>query len=97
MACRRRALELIVCASLLISFEEAFSDRTVPQDLTAKVAALNESQRAFIESGAMLDFLPERQLIHEPTTLSTTITVTSSITWTRRRQRKKQQKSAEQH
>jgi len=53
---------------LLFPFKAAFSAWTVPKDLSATVATLSESQRAFIESGAILDFLPERQLIHELST-----------------------------
>lgn len=57
----------VVLLSLLIPFKMAFSDWTVPENLSAKVAGLDASQRAFIESGAIFDFLPERQLVHELT------------------------------
>ena len=55
----------LVFASLLIQFDTAYGEWPVPDDLSEKIAVLNDSQREFVESGAALDFLPERQLVHE--------------------------------
>lgn len=44
------------------------ADWPVPNELRDKVASLSEAQRAFIESGAAIDIVPERQLVHEIST-----------------------------
>ena len=44
---------------------------TVPAELEPSVDALNEAQRAFITSGAAIDIIPERQLLHELETRDT--------------------------
>jgi len=62
------SLIAIVLASLLFHTEKAWAEWKVPGNLAEKAATLNESQREFIESGAALDFVPERQLVHELTT-----------------------------
>jgi len=59
---------MLILALSLSHFETASGDWTVPDDLSGKVASLSESQQAFIRSGAILDFLPERQLVHELST-----------------------------
>ena len=58
---------LFTLAILLIPFQTAFGEWAVPQDLDAKMATLDASQQTFIETGAVFDYLPERQLIHELT------------------------------
>ena len=62
------SLMAIVLTSLLAHTEKVWAEWKVPGNLVEKVATLNESQREFLESGAALDFLPERQLVHELTT-----------------------------
>ena len=58
-------LRSVLFATLVLAAQSAAADWTVPEDLRAKVEALSEVQRAFIESGAAIRFVPERQLIHE--------------------------------
>lgn len=41
------------------------ADWSVPEPLQEKFATLNAQQQAFLTSGAVLDYLPERQLEHE--------------------------------
>ena len=53
--------------SLLLS-GSAFAQWDVPDTLEAAVDALDEDQAAFITSGDVLDFIPERQLEHELST-----------------------------
>ncbi len=48
---------------LLVSSVHA--DWQVPAPLVEKLAALNPEQQGFLTSGAVLDFLPQRQLEHE--------------------------------
>ena len=64
----RRGLRTIFLGALIIASQAAIADWSVPAELAARVEALSEQQRAFIESGAAIDVLPERQLIHELTT-----------------------------
>jgi arginase family enzyme len=52
-------------ALLALPVAAAFADWNVPDELQTKVDALGEEQRAFIASGAAIDFIPERQLTHE--------------------------------
>lgn len=58
-----RAVILIGC--LLAPFGVASGQWQAPDDLSEKLAGLNASQLAFIQSGVALDFLPEPQLAHE--------------------------------
>jgi agmatinase len=64
----KRGLRAIFLGTLLIASQGAIADWSVPTELAAKVEALSEPQRAFIESGAAIDVMPERQLVHELTT-----------------------------
>jgi agmatinase len=64
----KRGLRAIFLGTLLIASQGAIADWSVPTELAAKVGALSEPQRAFIESGAAIDVMPERQLVHELTT-----------------------------
>jgi agmatinase len=50
---------------LLLSVERASGQWPIPQELQARASVLTEEQRAFITSGAILEFIPERQLEHE--------------------------------
>ncbi|MDJ0812741.1 MAG: hypothetical protein QNJ23_03375, partial [Woeseiaceae bacterium] len=52
-------------ASLALPVASAIGDWTVPDELQPQVNALNDAQRAFITSGAAIDIIPERQLVHE--------------------------------
>ncbi len=58
-------LRRLVLAAAILLTHGVMAEWTVPDDLVAKVAALNPAQRAFIESGAAIDIVPERQLLHE--------------------------------
>ncbi|MDZ4731574.1 MAG: agmatinase family protein [Xanthomonadales bacterium] len=64
----RSTLISFALAMLLAPFDSGYAEWKVPADLAGKLAGLSEDQREFIESGAALDFLPERQLVHELTT-----------------------------
>lgn len=61
----RSTLISFALAMLLAPFDSGYAEWKVPADLAGKLAGLSEDQRQFIESGAALDFLPERQLVHE--------------------------------
>ena len=63
-----QGLRSILAMSLLLSFQGAIADWAVPEALKAKVESLSADQRDFIASGAAIDIMPERQLIHELTT-----------------------------
>ena len=58
---------LATALSLLLS-GSAFAQWDVPDALEAAVDGLDEDQAAFITSGDVLDFIPERQLEHELST-----------------------------
>jgi agmatinase len=55
----------ILFAISVIASQGAAADWTVPEELRAKVEALDEARRAFIESGAAIQVVPESQLVHE--------------------------------
>lgn len=57
----------ILLAVLAFASQAVAADWTVPPALRAKVEALGDARRAFIESGAAIQVVPERQLIHELT------------------------------
>ncbi len=59
------ALLTLSLALLLSPFESALGQWSVPDELRAQVSVLNDEQIEFITSGAVLDFIPERQLEHE--------------------------------
>jgi agmatinase len=59
------ALLTLSLALLLPPFESALGQWSVPDELRAQVSVLNDEQIEFITSGAVLDFIPERQLEHE--------------------------------
>jgi agmatinase len=50
---------------LLLSSEGALGQWSIPDDLRPKASVLNDEQIEFITSGAILEFIPERQLEHE--------------------------------
>lgn len=58
----------LIVISMMIRIEVVEADWSVPENLTGKVAQLSEKQRKFVESDVILNFLPERQLIHELST-----------------------------
>lgn len=51
--------------TLLLQFESAFGQWSIPGELRAQASILNDEQTGFITSGAILEFIPERQLEHE--------------------------------
>jgi agmatinase len=59
------ALLALGSAWLLLSVESASGQWSIPQELQARARVLTEQQRAFITSGAILEFIPESQLEHE--------------------------------
>lgn len=52
---------------LVLASQTVAADWTVPPELRAKVEALGEARQAFIETGAAIQVVPERQLLHELT------------------------------
>ncbi len=61
----RCVLVTLFLALLLPPFESAHGQWSVPDELRAAASVLNDEQIEFITSGAVLDFIPERQLEHE--------------------------------
>ena len=61
----RRAKIALLLALLLPVAQSAYAEWSVPDELRTKVAALSDEQIQFITSGAILEIIPERQLLHE--------------------------------
>ncbi len=61
----RCSLAVLLLALLLPPFESAQGQLTVPDELRAQLGVLNDEQVEFITSGAVLDYIPQRQLEHE--------------------------------
>ena len=61
----RCALVTLFLALLLSPFDTALGQWSVSDELRAQVSVLNDEQTEFITSGAILEFIPERQLEHE--------------------------------
>ena len=61
----------LILALLALPVATAMGEWTVPAELEPNVDALNEAQRAFVTSGAAVDIIPERQLVHELMTRDT--------------------------
>ena len=61
----RFALFALSFALLLPPFESALGQWSIPDELRAQASALSDEQITFITSGAVLDFISERQLEHE--------------------------------
>ena len=62
MHCTKVAL---LSALLLPAAQSVHAEWSVPDELQTQVSALNDEQTEFITSGAILDIIPERQLLHE--------------------------------
>ncbi len=60
-----RTLIAFCSAFPLLAAECALGQWTIPEELQAQASALNDDQMAFVTSGAILDYIPERQLEHE--------------------------------
>ncbi len=58
----------LLFAFLLSAAPGAYAEWSVPDELQGKVDVLNDEQTQFITSGAILEIIPERQLLHELTT-----------------------------
>ncbi len=56
---------LTICSAMLLSVESALGQWSIPDELQAQASVLNEEQIEFITSGAILKYIPERQLEHE--------------------------------
>lgn len=61
---RRTKIALLI-AFLLPATQNAQAEWSVPVELQPKVNVLTDEQTRFITSGAVLEFIPERQLLHE--------------------------------
>lgn len=61
----RRCVQVFFCLIALGWAHGIGAQWTPPEALAGKLEGLNEEQRVFITSGAILDFIPERQLEHE--------------------------------
>lgn len=59
------ALLALILVTLLVQYGPVYGEWSVPDELTEKMTVLDDGQQQFIMSGAILDFLPERQLEHE--------------------------------
>lgn len=55
----------VLTVSLSLQPVAVYGEWLVPDEVSGKVAALGDQQRQFVLSGAALEFLPERQLVHE--------------------------------
>ncbi len=60
-----RILPAFYWVLLLLTAESALGQWSIPEELQAQASALNDDQMAFVTSGAILDYIPERQLEHE--------------------------------
>jgi agmatinase len=61
----RSGLVALFAAFLLSAFDNAHAQWAVPDELRTAVGALDDEQTEFLTSGAVLEFIPERQLEHE--------------------------------
>jgi len=61
----RPALIPLLLSLLLLPSAVAAAPWSIPDSLRARASVLNDEQRAFLSSGAALEFLPQRQLEHE--------------------------------
>ena len=59
------ALVTLIVALLLSPLENALGQWSVPDELQAAMNVLDDEQTGFITSGAVLEFIPQRQLEHE--------------------------------
>ena len=60
-----RGTVLTLVVALLLPVSNALAEWSAPEELRAAMSALNDDQTGFITSGAILEFIPERQLEHE--------------------------------
>jgi agmatinase len=57
---------LTLCSAwLVLSVESASGQWSIPEELRAQASVLTNEQLEFVTSGAILEFIPERQLEHE--------------------------------
>lgn len=56
---------LLIVALLLAPFDDLFAEWTAPEALQDAVDSLDDDQSAFVTSGDILKYIPERQLEHE--------------------------------
>ena len=54
-----------VSLTLLLPLDYAFAQWSIPDELRDEASVLNDEQAEFLTSGAILEFMPERQLEHE--------------------------------
>ena len=55
----------LLLALLFPAAYDAHSDWSIPDELQSQASVLSDEQTAFITSGAILEIIPERQLLHE--------------------------------
>ena len=60
-----RALAILILALLSSPFNTALAQWQIPPELEPQVSVLSDQQLEFITSGAVFDYMPERQLEHE--------------------------------
>lgn len=58
-------LVTLALTAFLSPYESALAEWPIPDELQTKAGELSEQQLEFISSGAVLDFIPEQQLVHE--------------------------------
>ena len=62
------ALLTLTLTCLVLPFQSALGQWSIPDELQKQVQTLNDEQIEFLSSGAVLKFLPQQQLEHELTT-----------------------------
>ena len=60
-----RVLAILILALLSSPFNTALAQWQIPPELEPQVSVLSDQQLEFITSGAVFDYMPERQLEHE--------------------------------
>lgn len=60
-----RVLAILILALLSSPFNTALAEWQIPPELQPQASALSDQQLEFITSGAVFDYMPERQLEHE--------------------------------
>ena len=55
----------LLLALLCPAAQCAYADWSIPDELQTQASVLSDEQTQFIRSGAILEIIPERQLLHE--------------------------------
>jgi arginase family enzyme len=59
------ALVTLIMVCLMLPFQSALGQWSIPEELQSKVGTLDDAQVEFLTSGAVLKFVPRQQLEHE--------------------------------